>query len=148
VRSDYRRSSETGSHQASTNSAIDAVKPCRKFLPPIGPISPRAVESRQREGPELLRTDRRVVIRAREQAGPPPIAGEQKRSGRRHSLPLEEAAQILIRGGRVPHVELDGLPDSILSPTATPRIRKSPRSSSVCSPCRLTEGGKDSLRAS
>ena len=53
MRSDHPWSSETGSHQASTNRAIDAVKPCRKFLPPIGPISPRAVESRQRKGPEL-----------------------------------------------------------------------------------------------
>ena len=25
---------------APTNSAIDAVKPCRKFFPPTGPISP------------------------------------------------------------------------------------------------------------
>jgi hypothetical protein len=57
VRSDYSGSSETGSHQASTNRAIDAVKPCRKFFPPIGPISPRAVESRKRKGPELLRND-------------------------------------------------------------------------------------------
>ena len=41
----------------------------------------------------------------------PPITGEQQRAGRRLRLSLEECAEILIRGGRFPHVEPDGLPD-------------------------------------
>ena len=50
------------------------------------------------------------MVRNREQARPPPVAGEQQRPGRQLRLPLEEGAQVLVRGGRVPHVELDGLP--------------------------------------
>jgi len=48
--------------------AIDAVKPWRKVLPADRTDLARAVESRERNASEILRNERRVVIRHREQA--------------------------------------------------------------------------------
>jgi len=42
--------------QASTNRAMDAVKPCRKFFPPTGPISPAQLHPASGRPPKLLET--------------------------------------------------------------------------------------------
>jgi len=46
----------TWSHQASTSMAIDAVNPCRKFFPPIGPISPAQLNPASGRPPSFLET--------------------------------------------------------------------------------------------
>src|ERR671914_2547237 len=73
---------------------------------------PGTVEARQRQAPELLRYQRRVVVGDREQSRASPVTREEQSSvGRLGRLTLEKRTEILVGGGRVPHVELDGLPD-------------------------------------
>src|SRR5919106_1314461 len=83
----------------------------QEFLPADRADLPRAVEAGQGQAPKFLRYQRRVVIGDREQPRPPPVTGEEQSPLRRLAgLALEERPKILVGGGRVPHVELDGLP--------------------------------------
>jgi hypothetical protein len=52
----YERFGAEHRHQASANSAIDAVKPCRKFFPPTGPISPAQLNPASGRPPSILET--------------------------------------------------------------------------------------------
>src|SRR5207253_560736 len=76
---------------------------------PDGPDLTSAEGSGQRDRPQQLLDERRVVVGVAEERAAPSVAGEEQRSlsGR----VTEERPEILVGGGRVAHVELQRLAD-------------------------------------
>ncbi len=62
--------------------ATVAVKPCRKFSPPTGPISPAAKKPAVGAPPSASATARGVVVGQAEHPAPAAVAGEHQRAGR------------------------------------------------------------------
>ncbi len=97
------------------NTATVAVKPCRKLIPPTGPISPAAKKPAAGAPAELAVERGRVVVGRAEQPAPAPVAGEDQRTRRRGpaerlAAQPERLAQVAVGGAGVARVQAHDRP--------------------------------------
>src|SRR5215218_5143520 len=89
-----------------------AVNPCRKALPPTGPISPPQKKPARASVPSASATTR-VVVRLGEHVRPAAVAGEEQRPGRPRAAvhAAKRLPEICVRRGGVADKEAQGLAD-------------------------------------
>ena len=96
------------------NTATVAVKPCRKFSPPTGPISPAAKNPAVGMSPSAPATALGVVVGQAEHPAPAAVAGEHQRAGRgvvaeRPPAQRQRVVEVAVGRGRVARVDAHDL---------------------------------------
>jgi hypothetical protein len=100
-----------------------AVDPCRKALPPTGPISPPQKKPARASVLSARGDDAGVVVGLREHVRPTAVAGEEERPGRpgMAERAAERVPEVCVRRGRVADEEAQGRPTRTVSPSASAR---------------------------